>query len=488
MSYTLVNLLHSFEPNPSNIPFPSNPNTIVKWFHCPNSSSDVVTFKYVFWAFGPAIDAVCLCRPVISVNACHLKGSYKGKILVAVTKDANNSILPFAYAIVDEETSHSWGWFFYNLRNFVVQDRQLCVISDRHKGIINAMENLQDWKVPFAYHRFCLRHVRSNFMQKFKNVSLKKLCWSIGSTTQERKYVTYMKEIKNFDIEAWKYLKKIRRSQWCFLFDENRRWGMLTTNIAESMNNALRGARQLPIRACIDLIFNRTVHLFRKHSDVAMNCNTPLPSCIWRLFRKRETHAQSHILSDFDYNEVCSYRGDNPLSIVNTVYTTMTYRQQYTSSFVPLSLVDYWLESDWKIKVDDLKLSVHRGRKRSNRFHNDMDIRHPGEPRKCGLCHQPECQQPCNESTQAGKRGKLKKEVGTDGKKLDENSRMLSVAPVYATSLEGETHSQPQLDLAQLILLLLMVTLLLPHPPLKRKPRRKLNLKLNMIKNSERKS
>ncbi|KAL4577799.1 hypothetical protein LXL04_013913 [Taraxacum kok-saghyz] len=169
------------------------------------------------------------------------------------------------------------------------------------------------------------------------------------------------------------------------------------------MNNALRGARQLPIKACIDLTFNRTVHLFRKYNNVAMNCNTPLPSCMWRLFRKRETHAQSHILTEFNYNEgvyrivtklqingkggnaqtvhyyqqtctcgkwqmemfpcshaiaVCSYRGDNPLSIVNTVYTTMTYRQQYTSSFLPLSHVDYWLESDWKIKADDLKLSV----------------------------------------------------------------------------------------------------------------------------------
>ncbi|KAL4575710.1 hypothetical protein LXL04_011794 [Taraxacum kok-saghyz] len=62
----------------------------------------------------------------------------------------------------------------------------------------------------------------------------------------------------------------------------------------------------------------------------------------------------SHVIA------VCSYREDNPLSI-----------------------------SDWKIKTDDLKLSVHRGRKRSNRFHNEMDIRHPGEPRKCGLCHQP---------------------------------------------------------------------------------------------------
>nr|KAJ0215040.1 hypothetical protein LSAT_V11C300133090 [Lactuca sativa] len=36
-----------------------------------------------------------------------------------------------------------------------------------------------------------------------------------------------------------------------------------------------------------------------------------------------------------------------------------------------------------------LELSVHQGRRRSNRFRNEMDIRHPEEPRKCGLCHQP---------------------------------------------------------------------------------------------------
>lgn len=60
-----------------------------------------------------AIDAFHLCRPVISVDGAHLKGSYKGKMLVVVTKDANNNILPVAYAIVDEETVHSWCWFFF---------------------------------------------------------------------------------------------------------------------------------------------------------------------------------------------------------------------------------------------------------------------------------------------------------------------------------------------------------------------------------------
>ncbi|CAI9293003.1 unnamed protein product [Lactuca saligna] len=87
---------------------------------------------------------------------------------------------------------------------------------------------------------------------------------------------------------------------------------------------------------------------------------------------------------------VCRNRGDNPLSIVNNVYTTMTYRQQYNFGFVPLPHVDYWLDSNWTIEADYSKLSVHRGRRRANRIHNEMDIRHPDEPRRCTLCHQPE--------------------------------------------------------------------------------------------------
>ena len=39
-----------------------------------------------------------------------------------------------------------------------------------------------------------------------------------------------------------------------------------------SYNNSLpsRGARQLLVKACIDLAFNRIVQLFKKHSDIAM--------------------------------------------------------------------------------------------------------------------------------------------------------------------------------------------------------------------------
>nr|XP_043638468.1 uncharacterized protein LOC122609490 [Erigeron canadensis] len=389
-----------------------------------------MTFKYVFWAFGPAINAFQMCRPVISVDGTHLKGSYKGNMLVAVAKDANNSILPIAFTIVDEETVDSWCWFFEQLR-CVVQDKQLCVISDRHRGIIHLMKYLEKWKEPFAYHRFCLRHVWSNLMSRFKNLTLKRLCWAIGSTTQERKFSRYKREIEALNPSAWKYLEEIDKSQWCLAFDNNLRWGSLTTNISESFNNVLRGARQLPIRACIGLTFKRTVQLFKRYTMVGLNCKTSLPPNIWKIYRKVDTLAQSHHIEEFDYTKgvyrivtarktnghggnvqivyyhdkkctcgkwqahrfpcshaitICRQRRDNPLTLVNGVYGTSTFKCQYESDFVPLLHNDYWTDPGWKIQADYSKLVTSRGRRRQSRIENEMDQRHPNEPRKCGIC------------------------------------------------------------------------------------------------------
>ncbi|KAL3502784.1 hypothetical protein ACH5RR_037233 [Cinchona calisaya] len=118
----------------------SNPQTVVQWLHHPNSIEDVKIFKYIFWAFRPSIDAFHMCRPVLCVDGTHLRGEYRGKLLIAVALDTNNQILPVAYAIVDEETIQSWGWFMEQLRHHVVRDLEtVCIISDRHRGIVNDM-------------------------------------------------------------------------------------------------------------------------------------------------------------------------------------------------------------------------------------------------------------------------------------------------------------------------------------------------------------
>jgi hypothetical protein len=51
------------------------------------------------------------CRPVVGVDACFLKGHYKGQLMVAVGRDANNNMYPIAMAVVEAETNDSWTWF-----------------------------------------------------------------------------------------------------------------------------------------------------------------------------------------------------------------------------------------------------------------------------------------------------------------------------------------------------------------------------------------
>lgn len=76
------------------------------------------------------------CRPVIIVNETHLYAKYEHKLLMIVVIDGNHSVLPVAYALVDEEMTESWRWFLHNLDRHVVKNwDDVYLISDRHPGI-----------------------------------------------------------------------------------------------------------------------------------------------------------------------------------------------------------------------------------------------------------------------------------------------------------------------------------------------------------------
>ncbi|KAL9688694.1 hypothetical protein QQ045_033117 [Rhodiola kirilowii] len=88
----------------------SNPGSIVYWEKSTLDSGNVMVNR-VFWVFGPAINGFTHCRPVISIDATHLIGKWKGVLMIAVTFDAENQILPLAYALVESENIESWKWF-----------------------------------------------------------------------------------------------------------------------------------------------------------------------------------------------------------------------------------------------------------------------------------------------------------------------------------------------------------------------------------------
>ena len=69
-----------------------------------------LTYRYlirIFWSFGQCIEAFRHCRPVICVDGTFLSGKYQGTLLTAIIADANNQIIPLAYAVVESGNNDS---------------------------------------------------------------------------------------------------------------------------------------------------------------------------------------------------------------------------------------------------------------------------------------------------------------------------------------------------------------------------------------------
>ena len=78
-----------------------------------------------------------MCKPLVGLDGCHLKGKFGGHILSATAKDGNDNIFLVALGVVEQENKDSWVWF---LQTFVddigrLNELNLAFISDRQKVI-----------------------------------------------------------------------------------------------------------------------------------------------------------------------------------------------------------------------------------------------------------------------------------------------------------------------------------------------------------------
>ncbi|RYQ99287.1 hypothetical protein Ahy_B07g087195 [Arachis hypogaea] len=69
--------------------------------------TDIQVLHRVFWSYYPCIRAFKHYKSVVQVDGTHLYGKHKGCLLVAVSQDGNNNIVPIAFAIVEDETSNA---------------------------------------------------------------------------------------------------------------------------------------------------------------------------------------------------------------------------------------------------------------------------------------------------------------------------------------------------------------------------------------------
>lgn len=253
-----------------------------------------------FFALGACIEAFKHCRPVLCIDGTFLTGKYKGQILTAIGVDGNNQVLPLAYAFVESENTDSWYWFLERLKLLVVRDRpDVCVLHDRHAGILKAVEIMQEGDTehgrfalwPDLKNRWCMRHLGANFYSHFKNKNLVKLFKRLCNCNQQRKFNTLWRKLdeltkKQTEEEANRsapndigdlqrsseprmktfseWIQNEPREKWALLYDEGgARYGIMTTNLAEVYNWVMRGVRGLPLVGIIEFILHGTTRYFR---------------------------------------------------------------------------------------------------------------------------------------------------------------------------------------------------------------------------------
>ena len=113
------------------------------------------------------------CKPLIEVNGYHLKGPYRGIFLTTVSIDANYGIYPLAMCVAKTGNNYPWQYFMYKLYDQMGYNggEWLYFISDKHKGVLNALDRV----FLLSLKRYYYRHIYTIFKQNFPRLLRKKV-------------------------------------------------------------------------------------------------------------------------------------------------------------------------------------------------------------------------------------------------------------------------------------------------------------------------
>jgi hypothetical protein len=223
---------------------------------CEYEKHDDGSMSKIFVCPGIMNNKLRFARPVFALDAAHLSTEEKGTLYVAVIKSGNDEVLPIAIGLTgDNENLEGWLFFLKHLKQACPQltvnhrfekchpFKQWTSISDRDKGLIPALKEV----FPDNHQTNCLFHIRQNVQtQAGKKASdLVELIGNTFSTRQEQKLLEDLRKI-NPKIED--YVLRIdpttwRNTEWIHRTNLPPRYGILTSNMAESINSLFKQER-----------------------------------------------------------------------------------------------------------------------------------------------------------------------------------------------------------------------------------------------------
>ncbi|XP_024007216.1 uncharacterized protein LOC112083423 [Eutrema salsugineum] len=348
-------------------------------------------FKYLFLAFRASIAGFQYLRRVIVVDGCHLTGKYEGTLLVATAQDGNFQIFPLAFGIVDSENDHTWEWFFRKLRECFTDEYPLVIVSDRHHSIKKACETV----LPWVTRDICYYHLQHNIVTKFKGNHLMYLVKRVAYAYTVHDFNRYMDEIRHIKPDLATHLEEAGIQLWSRVHFPGDRYNIKASNIAESINSALKQARGFPIVFLLEYLRAKLTKWFCidgwrfNVKGGSHNCvvDLELRKCGCGVYDIEKTPC-THVIAVSDAMHM------HLATLLCPTYSKDYLYAAYSHNIYPPSIA---MKTDETTQCLPPDVQRKKGRQRKSRWQTWLEIsRHKQKkPRKihkqysCSKCHQP---------------------------------------------------------------------------------------------------
>ncbi|KAI5678190.1 hypothetical protein M9H77_09140 [Catharanthus roseus] len=192
----------------------------------------------------------------------------------------------------------------------------------------------------------------------------------------------------------------------------------MTTSISEALNSVLKKTRVLPLKALVELIFNKLVRYFHQHREEAENCVHLFLTRIFDKFLWIEMKSREHKVTTYNLREgiymvrslfcvsgtgnhvyalqinnkscscqkwqtytlpcshvlaMCRENGSRANTYVPEIYSRQKYRRTYQANFHLVLSENFWRDVPFNLTFYPPKMKKERGWKQDKRFQGEMD-------------------------------------------------------------------------------------------------------------------
>ncbi|CAN6541850.1 unnamed protein product [Malus baccata var. baccata] len=240
-------------------------------------------FLYFFMAMRASIRGFRgSIRHVVAVDRSFLKGKYLGTLFVG-----------------DSENDVSRTWFLTKLRSSMGEVAYLVFLSNRHESIGKVVQTV----FPEAYHGACMYHVAGNMRNKFgDDETIFKLYSTAVKAYLVSEFNIVMTDIWAIkDGKLGKHLQEIGYHGWAHAHFSGKRYNMMTTNIAKSMNSNLKDARKFPITTLADHLRAILQEWFNERRNTASSWNSALTKWVEEKMHKNQNRGLRMSVSSINH-------------------------------------------------------------------------------------------------------------------------------------------------------------------------------------------